>query len=139
MKTIAEINTTSEKETIDFGMALKSILPKNINLIFLNGEIGAGKTTLVKGIAKSLKVKDDITSPTYGYKKEYDGLIHYDLFLSKKMKKKEIMSLISEDLEENLVIIEWGEKIPKLEQSAIINIEVVDEKNRKIVVKTNEG
>ncbi len=138
MKTIVEINTTSENETIEFGKTIKKILPKGVNLIFLNGDIGAGKTTLVKGIAKSIDVKDDITSPTYGYKKEYDGLIHYDLFLSKKMKKNEIKSLISEDLEGNLVIIEWGEKIPKLKGSATINIEVLDETQRTITVKTNE-
>ncbi len=139
MKTLTEINTTSEQETIQFGKNLKSILSKGTNLIFLNGEIGAGKTTLVKGIARSINVKDDITSPTYGYKKEYNGLIHYDLFLSKKMKKKEIKSLISEDLEDNLVVIEWGDKIPKLKESVIININVIDETKRKITVKTNEG
>ncbi len=138
MKTIIEISTTSEKETIEFGKTIKTILPKGVSLLFLNGDIGAGKTTLVKGIAKSINIKDDITSPTYGYKKEYDGLIHYDLFLSKKMKKNEIKSLISEDLEDNLVIIEWGDKIPKLEGSATINIEVMDETKRTITVKTNE-
>ncbi len=138
MKTIKEIKTTSKNETIAFGSTLKRVLPKDINLIFLNGEIGSGKTTLVKGIAKSLKIEDEITSPTYGYKKEYNGLIHYDLFLSKKMKKKEIKSLISEDLENNIVIIEWGEKIPKIMNSAIINIETIDENNRKIIVKANE-
>ncbi len=138
MKTLFEIKTYSAADSISFGKTLIEELPKNVNLIFLNGEIGAGKTTLVKGIAKAMNITDDITSPTFGYKKEYEGLIHYDLFLSKKMRKKEIKSLISEDLEDNLVVIEWGDKLPKLENSVVIDIVYLGEDKRSITVKLIE-
>ncbi len=134
MKLLFEVKTLSTADTISLGRELLSRIPKGSNLIFLNGDIGAGKTTLVKGIAKSLNINDTVTSPTYGYKKEYEGLIHYDLFLSKKMKKKEIQFLISEDLEDNIVIIEWGDKLPKIKNSIVINISNISEEKRNISV-----
>ncbi len=135
MKVILETKTNSDKETMILGKKLFKIMPHGVNLIFLEGEVGSGKTTLVKGFAESLGIDDVITSPTYGYKKEYKGLVHYDLYLSKKMKKKEIKSLISEDLEDNIVVIEWGEKIPKIDSSIIVNIKHVSETTRQITVK----
>lgn len=138
MKTLLEVKTYNPADSISFGKELLSKLPKNINIIFLNGEIGAGKTTLVKGIAKYLNIKDDIISPTFGYKREYKGLVHYDLFLNKKMKSKEIESLISEDLEDNLVVIEWGKKIPKIKNSVIIDIKYISESERMIKIKINK-
>ncbi len=132
------METFSTADTISKGAEILKNIPKGTSLILLNGEIGAGKTTLVKGIAKALKIEDTITSPTYGYKIEYPGLVHYDLFLSKKMKKNDIVSLISEDLEGNLVVIEWGEKIPKIDNSVIIDIKPTGESTREIEVKTNK-
>ncbi len=139
MKVLLEKRTKSFNETISLGKTIKKLLPEETNLIFLNGDVGAGKTTFVKGIALSLGISEDITSPTYGYKNEYEGLVHYDLFLSKKMKKKEILSLITEDLEDNIVVIEWGEKIPVLKNSAVINIEVESETERNIIIKLPKG
>ncbi len=139
MKVFLEKRTISSEETIELGEQILKLVPSDINLIFLNGGVGAGKTTLVKGIAKSLSINEVITSPTYGYKNEYDGLVHYDLFLNKKMKAKEMLSLISEDLENNLVIIEWGEKIPKISGSIIVDIETISENERNIIVRTLKG
>ncbi len=138
MKTILELETFSGADTVSKGKEILNNLPKGTNLIFLEGQVGAGKTTLVKGIAKAMGIFETVTSPTYGHKKEYPGLIHYDLFLTKKMRKKEIKSLISEDLEDNLVIIEWGEKIPKIDGSVTISIKSIDDKTRKIEMKSME-
>ncbi len=135
MKVLLKKTTNSSQETIEFGKEILKQIPNDINLIFLNGGVGAGKTTFVKGLAKALSITDEITSPTYGYKNVYDGLVHYDLFLSKKMKAKEILSLISEDLENNIVVIEWGDKIPKTSSSVAINIESKSEFERIITVK----
>lgn len=138
MKILLDVKTLSAADTISKAKEILNIIPEGNNLIFLNGEIGSGKTTLVKGIGKQLNITDTITSPTYGYKKEYPGLVHYDLYLTKKMKGKEINSLISEDLEDNLVIIEWGDKLPKIPNSIIIDIKVIDESTRRLVVKQIE-
>ncbi len=126
----------SEKEMINFGEKILKNIKEKVNLIIIKGDLGTGKTTLVKGIAKSLKIEEDIISPTYGYKREYDGMIHYDLYLTKKMKSKELEFLISEDLEDNLVIIEWGEKLPKINDSIIITIESLADHAR--LVKVNK-
>lgn len=135
METIIKRLLESEKETIKFGEELLKTLENNVNLIILKGELGSGKTTLVKGIAKSLNIKENILSPTYGYKREYKGLVHYDLYLSKKMKSKELESLISEDLENNLVIIEWGEKLPKIKNSIIVILKHISDNVRLVEVK----
>lgn len=135
MKVILETKTNSDKETLITGKKLFKIMPHETNLIFLDGDVGAGKTTFVKGFAEAMGIEETITSPTYGYKKEYPGLIHYDLYLSKKMRKKEIKSLISEDLEDNVVVIEWGNKIPKIDGSLIVQIRQISETSRMIRVK----
>lgn len=136
MKDFKTIITKSEQETIDEAAKLLKALPKSTNLIFLNGEIGSGKTTLVKGFAKALNITEDIVSPTYGYKSVYEGLVHYDLYLAKKA--KEIRSLISEDLEDNVVIIEWGNKVPKIKDSIIIDITPISFTSREIKVRIQE-
>ncbi len=139
MKQLLTFKTSSASETISKAKDILNKIPKGTNLIFLNGEIGSGKTTLVKGIAKHLNIKETVTSPTYGYKNEYEGLVHYDLFLTNKIKANEIKSLITEDIEDNLVIIEWGDKVPKIKGSVIIDIKYIDEHSRKIDVKLVEG
>ncbi len=134
MQLLETIITESEKQTLALGKKILS-LSKGSNLIILKGQLGSGKTVLVKSIGKALKIKDEILSPTYGYKREYEGLVHYDLYLAKKMSSKNLQSLISEDLENNLVIIEWGDKLPKIKNSIIIEIDVISEEARIIKIK----
>lgn len=77
------INIQNEKETEKFGINLASEV-KAGTVIALYGDIGAGKTTLTKSIAKGLGVEDVITSPTFNIVKEYDGgrlpLYHFDVY-----------------------------------------------------------
>ena len=134
MKILLEEVTSNEQETIEFGEKIIKKIPKKINLVVLQGELGAGKTSLVKGMAKSLGIKGDITSPTYGYKKQYKNFVHYDLFLIDKIKSKELFALIEEDLENNFVVVEWGEKLPLMPNSILIKIKRISEVGRKIKV-----
>lgn len=126
--------TSIEEETFELGKRIIRSLPKEVNIINLRGNVGVGKTVLVRGMANELGIKENITSPTFGYKNEYKGLIHYDLFLVKKMRTKEFLSFITEDLENNLVVIEWGEKIPTIKNTLIINIKNTKEDKREIKV-----
>ena len=122
----------SEKETMDIA---KEVLDNNkLSLILLKGDLGVGKTVFVKGLAKAMGIKDTITSPTFGVKNEYDGLVHYDLYLADK--KVDISQLIDEDLENNIVVIEWSEKLPKKiqKEGTIITINEVNDEQREIVV-----
>jgi len=134
MKILLEEVTASEKETIEFGKKIIKKIPKKINLVILQGELGTGKTALVKGMASAMGIQETITSPTYGYKKTYEGMVHYDLFLIKKINSKELFALIQEDLEENFVLIEWGEKLPFIRNSILVKIKRISEVGRKIKV-----
>ena len=123
-------NTENETKKI-----AKEVLDNNeLSLILLKGDLGVGKTVFVKGIAKALGIKDNITSPTFGVKNEYDGLVHYDLYLADK--KVDIGQLIDEDLEDNLVVIEWSEKLPKKiqKEGTVITIKELENGEREIIV-----
>lgn len=76
-------------------------------VILLNGELGAGKTALIKKIASKLGIKETITSPTFGYMKQYNGLIHMDAYnLSGSIEE-------FEDYKEDndILAIEWSNNI----------------------------
>ena len=126
--------TLLEEETFELGKKIVNKLPSKVVLVIIKGNVGVGKTILVRGIASELGIKENISSPTFGYKNQYDGMTHYDLFLVKKMRSKEFLSLISEELEKNLVVIEWGNKIPKIKNIVIISIKIKKNNNREIKV-----
>jgi len=126
--------TLLEEETFELGKKIVNKLPSKVGLVIIKGNVGVGKTILVRGIASELGIKENISSPTFGYKNQYDGMTHYDLFLVKKMRSKEFLSLISEELEKNLVVVEWGDKIPKTKNIVIISIKIKKNNNREIKV-----
>ena len=110
-----EVTTHSAEETIAFGRTLVELLapPK---LILLRGDVGAGKTTLVKGIAAALgaAAEDEVTSPTFTIVHEYVGtkvrLFHLDLY---RLETEEQIAVLGIDemagYDNSLVLVEWGE------------------------------
>ena len=131
---ILELNYGIEKikEASDF--ILKNISGK---ILLVCGEVGSGKTTLVKEICKQLKVKDQVSSPTYTLINEYscDGglVIHMDLYRVEN--KEEINNLgLFEYLDNKFIIIEWPELIMNdLDiNHSILKIDFIDTDNRKI-------
>ena len=137
-----EYITRSADETISLGRELAAKL-KDLRMVILHGDLGAGKTTLVKGIAEGLKAgsQDDVTSPTFTLIHEYRGpdvtLYHVDLYRIDT--ERELATLGLDELfasEGNLVVIEWGEKFPRLvgECDAEIRIERRGEAERRISV-----
>ncbi len=108
------------EETIQFGYNF-SLKLKAKSKILLKGQIGAGKTSLVKGIAQGLQIKENITSPTFALSHHYNSgkipLIHMDLYrLESTLSAKELFLEEEEELEQNkgIMIIEWPEKIISL-------------------------
>lgn len=106
---MANLRIRSEREMIKLGEILgERVLPGD--LLFLSGELGAGKTTLVKGIAKGMRIKADITSPTFQLIKTYQGkykLNHLDLYRLSEELETEILE--PEELtEDGVTVIEWG-------------------------------
>ncbi len=100
-------NTTSEQELIELACEFAEKL-KPGDIITLEGELGAGKTTFVKGIAKFLKIKRPITSPTFNIVKEYDDkLCHIDAY---RVHDEDLA--IDDYLDREFIIcIEWHENI----------------------------
>jgi tRNA threonylcarbamoyladenosine biosynthesis protein TsaE len=137
-----EYITHSADETIALGRRLALTL-KNSRIVILRGGLGAGKTTLVKGIAEGLQAasQGDVTSPTFTLIHEFHGpevdLYHVDLYRIET--ERELATLGLDELfagEGNLVLLEWGEKFPRLlkERDAEIAIERRGEQERRIAV-----
>lgn len=129
------VHTQSFQETQEIGKELsKNLIPGQI--ICLSGELGTGKTTFVQGILKGLKVRGPYTSPTFLIMKQYkkkisnlksqisnksqklnsqtQSIYHVDAY---RVKEKDILNLGWEEIisqPDNLVIIEWAERIKKI-------------------------
>jgi tRNA threonylcarbamoyladenosine biosynthesis protein TsaE len=136
-----EITTHSPEETIAFGRSLVKLLspPK---LVLLRGDLGAGKTTLVKGIAAGFGAakEDDVTSPTFTLIHEYRGpranLFHIDLYRIDTQRELENLGLDDLRSQNSILLIEWGEKFPRFvrEGDVEISLERAGENARKITV-----
>jgi tRNA threonylcarbamoyladenosine biosynthesis protein TsaE len=138
---IREITTNSAEETISFGRTLAEMLapPK---LVLLRGDLGAGKTTLVKGIAAAFEAaqEEDVTSPTFTLVHEYRGphanLYHIDLYRIDTQRELDTLALDDLRSENSILLIEWGEKFARFvrERDVEIALERTGESARRIVV-----
>jgi tRNA threonylcarbamoyladenosine biosynthesis protein TsaE len=137
-----EITTHSAEQTIAFGRTLTELLapPK---LVLLRGELGAGKTTLVKGIAAAFEAaaEDDVTSPTFTLVHEYRGprvvVYHIDLYRLDTARELETLGLDDLRSDNSILLIEWGEKFPRLqnERDLEISLERMNQSERRIQLK----
>jgi tRNA threonylcarbamoyladenosine biosynthesis protein TsaE len=119
--------SNSSKETIAIGGEIAHTL-SSPTLLFLRGDLGAGKTTLVKGIAQALDAADpdEVTSPTFTLVHEYDGkrridgkeqevkLYHIDLYRIEDERQLETIGFDELVAEDAIVLVEWGEKFPSV-------------------------
>jgi tRNA threonylcarbamoyladenosine biosynthesis protein TsaE len=139
---LREIITHSAEETIAFGRTLAELLapPK---LVLLRGDLGAGKTTLVKGIAAAFQAaaEEDVTSPTFTLVHEYRGpranLYHIDLYRIDTQRELDTLALDDLRSDNSILLIEWGEKFPRLvrERDVEIALERESENLRRISVR----
>lgn len=131
------IEFIKSKEEIDFIAQLIINLTKDINsnYIFLKGDIGTGKTTLVKSIAKYLNEKETVISPSFNKMFVYEKFIHIDAYNMKDQSLKEF-----EDYFENkIVIIEWAENLnDNFDLGFQIEILYIDENARKYIISWKE-
>jgi tRNA threonylcarbamoyladenosine biosynthesis protein TsaE len=136
-----EYTTRSPEETIALGKKLAAALtpPK---LVVLTGDLGAGKTTLIKGIAEGFHAakQADVTSPTFTLVHEYRGkaasIFHVDLYRVDTPRELETLGLDDLRDERSVMLIEWGEKFPRFQQERDVEIRIdrLGEDERKIVV-----
>ena len=149
-----EFVTHSSAETIAVGRKLTALLapPK---FLILSGDLGAGKTTLVKGIVEALDAAepDEVTSPTFTLVHEYEGamdlhgkrtpvrLYHLDLYRIESERQLETLGLSDLQTDDSIVLVEWGEKFPsvvKRSQGEIV-MTTIGGDDRRIVLKMKPG
>jgi tRNA threonylcarbamoyladenosine biosynthesis protein TsaE len=118
MKSDRRFETHSDEETIALGRELANILPAQ-GVVLLSGDLGAGKTTLTKGIVvgRGAGAVEDVVSPTFTLIHEYGDPVrvyHVDLYRLDKL--EDVQRLGIDDLLDGdaLVLIEWGERFPEL-------------------------
>lgn len=138
--------TKNQKETINLGKKIATTFQGG-DVILLEGDLGAGKTTLTKGIAEYFGIKKNITSPTFSLMNVYEvkslkvskvkSLVHIDTYRLKNEEK--LIEIGAEDYvgaPDTVCIIEWPEKLKKLLKNrklVKIKIEHLD-KGRKIMI-----
>ena len=109
--------THSEDETIELGRQIARELPRHC-LVLLIGNLGAGKTTLAKGIISGLNAAqpDEVSSPTFTLIHEYGNGRVYHIDLYRLDTRREIATLGLEEIldRDAIVLIEWGERFPEL-------------------------
>jgi tRNA threonylcarbamoyladenosine biosynthesis protein TsaE len=139
-----EFTTKSAEETIALGGKLASLLtpPK---LVVLRGDLGAGKTTLVKGIVQGFQAasEENVTSPTFTLVHEYRGpganVYHIDLYRVETPRELETLALDDLMSENSVLLIEWGEKFARFREARDVEVvlERISETERKIKVSSN--
>lgn len=121
MELSKKLLVTSAKKMRDLGATIAKNLPKNVHLVLLEGPLGAGKTTFAQGFASYLKIKPELTSPTFtlinsfSIPKKKTTLHHIDLYriaLAKELVPLGIHQLLNE--KNSLVLIEWSNKHPQI-------------------------
>ena len=139
---VQTFETHSSEETIGVGREIAALLTPP-RFLLLHGDLGAGKTTLVKGIAEGLHAAqaDEVTSPTFTLIHEYEGsasshgktapvmLYHLDLYRIENERQLESLGLDELAGPDSIVLVEWGEKFPS----------VAKRSNGEIVVKSAGG
>ena len=143
LREVQQITTHSAEQTIAFGRTLAEFL-KPPKLVLLRGDLGAGKTTLVKGIAAAFDAaaEEDVTSPTFTLVHEYRGpranLYHIDLYRIDTPRELETLGLEDLRSENSILLIEWGEKFTRLQRDrdVEISLEREGENGRRIKISS---
>ena len=131
--------TNSDLESIKLGRKFSNNL-KQGTIVGLNGEIGSGKTTFIKGILEGLNYKHDVTSPTFTLINEYDAdlkVIHIDFYREENIERWKNMGFEEILYNNDVILIEWSNLIPDLlpKDILILNFKHIKENKRKIYLK----
>jgi tRNA threonylcarbamoyladenosine biosynthesis protein TsaE len=140
---VKSFETHSEEETIALGRQIARGLPKRA-IVLLIGNLGAGKTTLAKGILSGLGAAepDEVTSPTFTLIHEYGGGRAYHIDLYRLDTTQQVATLGLDEIfdrmskHDAIVLIEWGEKFPDLfpVRRIEIHLRLLSESIRQITI-----
>jgi len=133
-----EVETRSPEETREFAAQLARKLQVG-DVVLLFGDLGAGKTTFVQGLARGLGVPEEcyVQSPTFALINEYPGsvpLFHVDLY---RLEPEDVYDLgLEELLERGILVIEWSERLSfSFEKEFRVFLNILSPERRKIIVE----
>lgn len=130
------------KETASFAKKFAKLLQGG-EIILLNGDLGAGKTTFTRQVLKALGVKGEVTSPTFTIMREYStkkfNIYHFDMYRIKspdEVREFGLEDYIYSGDKRSLVFIEWSENIKEMLKGKFIeiNISLIDDQKRKFEI-----
>ena len=130
------MKTSSREETIAFAKNYAKSLQSG-DILLLSGDLGAGKTTFVQGLASGLGIAEEITSPTYAYMNNYnDKLYHFDCYRIQNAMESEVLGLTDYFDLDGICVIEWAENILDIlpAECKKIILKKIDENTREIEV-----
>lgn len=139
-----EFITHSPEETIALAEKIGKLLRAG-DCIAYYGDLGAGKTTFTRGIAKGMGLPDEVSSPTFAIVNEYHGkgslsLYHFDMYRIMGSDELETTGFYDYPMEESVFAVEWSENIEDAFPDDVlrINIERIDDDTRKITIEGDE-
>lgn len=142
MKDLLRFETNNARETEQLGMAIGRAL-KGGEVIAMTGDLGAGKTTLTKALAKSLGIDEHVTSPTFTIVNEYEGrlkLFHFDVYRIGDIEEMYDLGFEEYIYGDGVSIIEWSNLIKEILPEDTINIEILaSRENTRIINLSGKG
>ena len=131
---MAKYISESAEQTREFAKNYAAKL-RGGDVLLLDGEMGAGKTVFVQGLAAGLGISEQPTSPTYAYMNDYDGrLFHYDCYRIECPEQAEALGLADYFDMGGICLVEWSRNIAPLlpERVKRVRIKKIDENTREI-------
>lgn len=129
--------SSSAEETMAIAEQFSTLIPEN-HVIALHGDLGAGKTTFVKGLARGWEIKEEVTSPTFNIYTIYEAkrnLIHLDAYRLSSEEDIENLLLTEFLVPPYCLVIEWPENIPSILPSDAWHIYLNIEKDKTHFIK----
>ncbi len=130
-----EIITKNVEETVKVAFEYAKTLNKG-DIVLLSGDLGAGKTAFVKGVAEYFNL-GEVTSPTYAYLNVYgDFIYHYDCYRLSCGEDAEMLGLTDYFGGDNICLIEWSENIKDVLPTSVkrVDIQKINDNERKIIL-----
>jgi tRNA threonylcarbamoyladenosine biosynthesis protein TsaE len=140
-----ELRTETADETREVGQALAALLHPRDTFV-LTGDLGAGKTTLVQGIARGLAVEEHVASPTFTLIREYTGRLdvaHVDVYRLDRVQDVVDLGLDEVGGPDRVLLVEWGDAVEDLLPGDRLRIELTapepETEARRIAIEPKGG
>ena len=131
--------TNNAKETKDFAADLLKAHPK-ARWWLLKGDLGAGKTTFVKGLAEAMGVSEDqIKSPTFSLIQDHGGMVHVDLYRLEGPDSSIESELDEHAREQKIILVEWPERLSKIPPEDVLTLRFTHEGENKRTIEVNHS